>query len=274
MFNTRYKPRRPAAFIGAKPRGLAARKRDFGLRRGYSLLLAVVITAAVITTATSVAGVVRAEIRQTREIEAAGRAYAQAESHIEEAIFLLRRAGLGLDEVRSRVSEDVEIEPDPRPQFFSIAENDFISLPLLPDSNRNRIEISQWLPGEDCSTSGESWIEISRFRWNADDGFSSAPEDRRVLSHSADGVSFNVTDDTVEVRIRALYCDISGLTVEGAPVRLRILSRARSGNVIQSVEAVLPHSAPVAGLFDFVLFSECELVKGLSGLASPPICPN
>lgn len=243
---------------------------SIGDKSGYSLLLAVVITAAVISTATSMASVVRSEIRQTGALAAADRAYAQAESEAERAIFVLRRSTLTFDAVRTRFTEGVAIESDLRPQRFQIRENDFVSLPTLSDAPAERLIISAWRPGGDCLAPEESWVEITRVRWNAEGGFLT---DRQLRSWSADEIQLNLDNDTVEVRIRALYCDIDEIEIQGAAVRMRIRAHSEIGNVSQSVEAILPQSATVSGLFDFVLFSECEIVKGIGGVTGQPLCP-
>ena len=63
------------------------------------------------------------------------------------------------------------------------------------------------------------------------------------------------------MRIRALYCDINKLTVSHIPGRVKVVSVAEEDNKKQALETNLSRKAPISGLFDFVIFSEEEIVK-------------
>ena len=83
------------------------------------------------------------------------------------------------------------------------------------------------------------------------------------------------------VRMRAKNCDIYNLTVTawsadnlaGAlvnlPSRVAVTSTGSYGTSRQALELRLPRLQPLTGAFDYVIFSQCSILKGVSG----PACP-
>jgi len=224
------------------------------MKKGYTLLLAVVITATVLSAATALAGIVISEIRQTRDIVSGIKAYAKAEAGTEQALFMLRKSDLALEDIHI---DDVTIDEPNDPQYFSVAKGDFVSIPVSVDSEAD-IEVEvvpSWEVAEGCAAG--SWIELSTTSWGAG-GFSTY---RHPYSIADIPISIFLNSKTVELRIRALYCDISKLTVSNIPGRVKVVSTAEEDNKKQAIETNLSRKAPVAGLFDFVIFSEEEIVK-------------
>lgn len=70
------------------------------------------------------------------------------------------------------------------------------------------------------------------------------------------------------VRVRA-YDGATPPNIVPIPGILRIDSRGDYGGTRQLVSVVLPRHPPLSGIFDFVLFSECDIIKG----AGSPTCP-
>ncbi len=253
-----------------------AESTDGDMRQGYALLLAVIIVSAVLSGALALAGIVISEIRQTRELSDAVRAQTAAGTDIEQALFLLRKGtdvptthgaiDRGGISVERRVAPELEAaEP------YRIDQNDFISLPLAPnDSARSNVSIPQWTASADCQD--QSWIEIAYVVWDPATGGFSVVRQSHARSESQTGLALLIPAHTQEVRIRALYCDISGLTVSNLPARIVIGSTATIGSVKQAVEITVPRVAPVAGLFDFVVFSECSILKGVANNSQE--CPQ
>lgn len=230
--------------------------------RGYALLLAVVVTGAVLTTASALSSVIISEIRQTRDFGNAIQAQASAEGDLEQAMFILRKSG---DDQLARgtstvgaVTREVEEMAPVRP--FTIDENDFISL-SVPNNFSGDITIPHdtWFPGSNCTPPEESWIEVSRSTWDAATG--TFTTDRQPHAYSESAISIAIPVNTLEVRIRALHCDIFALRVDGLLSRIRVRSTARVQGISQTVEVAIPRAAPAAGLFDFVIFSEGDITK-------------
>jgi hypothetical protein len=87
------------------------------------------------------------------------------------------------------------------------------------------------------------------------------------------------SDLAYRVRLRAKVCDIADLAITayqndnagGAvvpiPSRVAVESTGTFGTARQSVELRLPRLQPLSGVFDYVVFSQCSLLKGVSGPA-------
>ncbi|OGL66624.1 hypothetical protein A3D58_02020 [Candidatus Uhrbacteria bacterium RIFCSPHIGHO2_02_FULL_46_47] len=276
-----FKPQYQAAFIGGNPtqppspglrppspsgRGEGEGKK--GERRGYSLLLAVLITSTVLSAASALATIIISEIRQTRQTAGAIQARASAEQKTERVLYLLRKTELPLDQIAGATGAAVSSSQDP--QYFSIQENDFVSLPISVDGEVSDIAprittITTWKPAEACASASASWIEVTPISWNGAEFISQ----RYPYSHSdftSEGqlrIAFPAGGTPVEMRIRALYCDIDNLAVEDIPGRVRIVASGQSGDVSQSLQTLMVRRPPASGLFDFVIFSESEIKKGL-----------
>lgn len=238
-------------------------------RRGYALLLALVIVSAVLSAASALARIVLSEIRQTRELISSIQAYSEAESINENALFIVRSSE-SVEEIRDLLPAGVMVEEIQDAQYFSIADSDFVSLSVPFSSGRGIIQprIIEWTPSAECAA--QSWIEVTTIAWNQD---ASAGEDpfqiqRYPFSRASDFETVSSSDIIqfpigipTEMRIRALFCEINRLGVSGIPGRLRVVSRATERGVQQVLETHIPQRAPVSGLFDFVIFSEEEIVK-------------
>ena len=239
-------------------------------REGYALLLAVVITSAVLSAASALAGIIIGEIRQTRQTSGAIAAYAAAEQSTERAIFLLRQSDTPLDDLAG-IPEGTTIERYNEPQHFSIPESDFVSLPISPISQDDVFtapRISGWEIAECPHT---SWIEVTTITWQNDE-FNNLRQPY-PLNEGGAAIAATFPEGTpVEMRIRALYCDINDLQIENIPGRYRIVATGQQGDVRQAIETFITRKPPASGLFDFVLFSECEVIKG-GGREREPSCP-
>ena len=220
------------------------------------MLLAVLILSTVLAGATALANIVISGIRQTRDVVNTIQAYTRAESDVEQALYDLRKNEQlpladsdGSDGVTREVQETQPVVP------YQIAENDFVSLVVSPAFSGD-IVIPSWEVENNCA----SWIEISRVGWDSDNGLTT---NRQTLPHADEPLTINIPTGTTEVRIRALYCDIARLTVNNLNSRVIIRSTAEVSGAKQSWEVTVPRQAPAAGLFDFVLFSEGDLVKSV-----------
>lgn len=241
--------------------------RDSRAHRGYALLLAVVITSAVLSTASALAGIIIAEIRQTRQTSGAIAAYVRAEEATERAIFLLRQSDTPLDDLTG-ISEGTMIARDNARQHFSIRENDFVALPIPQDEVFTTPRIVGWEIDSECAHA--SWIEVTTITWEGDE-FNSRRQPYPLSAEESGNINALFPEGTpVEMRIRALYCDIRDLEIENIPGRYRIVARGKQGDVVQAIETFITRKPPASGLFDFVLFSECEVIKGGG---RDPSCP-
>ena len=236
-------------------------------------MLAVLITATVLSAATALASIVVAQLRQSRDTVSSIAALSLAQSRIERALFTLRKTNLTLAEIQDIIAQEASVSESAGEQYFTIPENDFIALAVGADDGNLEANpvITRWSPNIACTDS--SWIEISAVSWNTTESPASLRANRQLYSWGSNRDSAVISfppGTPVEMRVRALYCDIEEFAVSGIPGRVRILAQGEIGEVAQSVETILARRAPAAGLFDFVVFSECEIVKAVG---RSPTCP-
>jgi len=129
---------------------------------------------------------------------------------------------------------------------------------------------------QQCVPPATSTIEVSYISWNPATGWSAASEKRFKYSALASPVINNgfASAKSYRVRIKALYCGISNLVFTAwandnaavpqvqIPARIVLDSRGKYGALRQAVKMTMPRRSPMSGLYDYVLFSECSLVKG------------
>lgn len=132
----------------------------------------------------------------------------------------------------------------------------------------------QWTP--QCAPTETSTIDVSYIAWNPASGWSVDTEKKFKYSSSASPVINNGFSGikSYRVRIKALYCDISNLVVTAwgndnaaapqvqIPARVVLNSVGQYSNLRQAIRMTMPRRSPMSGLYDYVLFSECSLVKG------------
>lgn len=83
------------------------------------------------------------------------------------------------------------------------------------------------------------------------------------------------------VRIRAKRCDIFNMAMSTysadnaagslvpIPSRVAVVMNGSFGDARQGMELRLPRLQPLTGIFDYVIFSQCSILKGVTG----PACP-
>jgi hypothetical protein len=87
-------------------------------------------------------------------------------------------------------------------------------------------------------------------------------------------------NEAYRVRFRAKTCDVFNLAVSGwsadnadsgsgiivnLPSRVAVTSTGSYGSSRQAMELRLPRLNPLSGVFDFVIFSQCSILKGVAG---------
>lgn len=243
-------------------------------RSGYALLVALLVTTTIVAGSAALARVIVANLRQNQFVDRATTAMIAASSGLEQGLFLVRRLErvpvpgevFIIEGVGAKVSMRINDDPAEASRF-KIAKDDSIVLDLPAGVSVARIEIPVWTPAEGCTP---SWIETA-ISLLGEDGFST---DRGLHSLANAPITLDVAapgSDRVELRIRALYCDIKQLEVIALsseeisiplPARVVIDSVGEYFGSRQALRAVLPASAPLSGLFDFVLFSGSAISKG------------
>lgn len=178
--------------------------------------------------------------------------------------------------------------------YTTIPENKTYEVVLWdPDSPTSRAGVESMTYSWDDNCGGTSAIEVLVAGWDPQAGGGFTP---LVEFHGTSlALTFlrtppRVTDNgysalkAYRVRIRAKRCDIFNLAInaydadDGAggsgslvdiPSRIIIASNGTFVSARQALEIRLPRLQPLSGVFDYVIFSQCSILKGVVG----PACP-
>lgn len=138
----------------------------------------------------------------------------------------------------------------------------------------------EWMPN--CVAPAVSIIEVSYVSWDPSVGWLEETERKFKYTAFESPAKINGFTSTkaYRLRIKSFFCDISNviITAWGAdnadppqieiPARIILNSTGKYSVVRQAIKVTMPRKSPMSGLYDYVIFSECSLVKG--GAA---VCP-
>ena len=128
-----------------------------------------------------------------------------------------------------------------------------------------------------------SWVELAFVDWRPGVGVDWANNRTKFQYSVAGSPIINnafVSTKAYKIRIKALYGDINNLTFTAwsennaagtqkeIPARVVLNSTGTFAVSKQAIKMTMPRRSPMSGLYDFVLFTECSLVKG-----EEPACP-
>lgn len=266
----------------------SARASGYAAQSGVVLLLALLIMSSVIVAASGMGALILNSLQQTRILDNSVVAYYAAESAIEEGLFRLRRDGdlpnaVSTPQALSNGAEWTrEIRSSERVIYMTIPKDSFAEIALYdPDAPIAATDIAKvkvWW-NDDCGgcsvlhTTLVGWLpqaisgfESTTYRYTWNDGNPTAtipvgglPQQLFRLRLRADGGTME------DVVIRAVGRDGDPVDLPG---RVKIDARGHFVNTQQRITVTMPRQVPLSGVYDFVVFSECSLVKG-----GPISCP-
>ncbi|MFA6553004.1 MAG: pilus assembly PilX N-terminal domain-containing protein [Patescibacteria group bacterium] len=172
----------------------------------------------------------------------------------------------------------------------AVAENEFVQAdffdvdnPLDPQTSppsENRL-INQVFV-QNIGGDENTWAEVSWIGWNSDGLLETSVTAKKILGHTdlTNGWTINLSQAYSDpssivgyrLRIRALFGPLPSLSVtplyEGAeitnlPSQVIVKSVGKRNSFKQALTATVPWRLPLAGLYDYVLFSEGELTKDI-----------
>jgi len=252
-------------------------------QKGTVLLLALVVMSSVVLSSMGLGSLIVSSLQQSRIMDSAIIAYYAAETGAEEALYMARRQSvmptsvvtaktLGNAATWKRTvtgTEDVLY-------IGGLADNSFTEVTLFdPDtqasSGVDHVNIT-W--ADKCS--GCTILGASIVGWQPGtvwDPLSAASVDFTATRHPGGSASVTVPAPTKlnRLRLRAIGGDLDDVRIRGydganvlkpLPGRIKIDSRGTFVGVEQKLLISLPRNAPLSGAFDFVVFSECSIVKG------------
>lgn len=186
------------------------------------------------------------------------------------------------------------ISTDELTLYTSIPENKTYEIVLWnPESpaNPSGVESLAFAWDDDCG--GTSAIEVLATGWdpvavggfNPVIGFHGSSPSLTFLKVNPEVVDNDFNPALAyRVRVRAKNCDIfnmavtaydadngsagSGLVVP-IPSRIAVTSNGNFGSARQGLQLNLPRFQPLSGVFDYVIFSQCSILKGVTGASCP-----
>ncbi len=279
-----------------------------GDQRGNVLLLSLLIMSGVLVVGASLGTISILNLRQSRVIDDAILAFGAAESGAEETLYQIRRVGTPTSVLTANPSHGSSAVYSGVPmnngsswtRSLTTTESTVFTA-ILKDKS---YEVVLWNPETPAAAMG---VESMAFSWDDNCGGTSGLEilatgwDPAVVGGFNPSIAFHgdspaltflrVTPRVIDndfsstrayrVRVRAKTCDISNLAITAysadnaggtqvqIPSRLAVQSTGTFGTARQAVELRLPRLQPLSGAFDFVIFSQCSLLKNVTGVPCP-----
>lgn len=263
----------------------------------YVLLIIFIITAISIT----ISVVIINELKLTSTAADATQAYYAAESGIERGLFTIKRMRAdGTQTLQDAVAaiqalqdsltngttyDDADTsEQTAVIENQAIAENHFVQAdyydfedPLDLDATPN--QIAQSLVITNTGTDPDSWAEVSWIAWGQDGTLGESVAARKLIGPTDLANGWTISDldvfDEIDprgyrIRIKALFGDISRISVipydslgdrVELPSLIEVKSVGQRSSYKQALTATVPWKIPLFGLYDYVLFSEGDLLK-------------
>ncbi len=264
-------------------------------RPGLALLLMLMVLATILAAGLTVSALVLRELRITGTSDRGILAFYTAESALEQGLYLYRQQGEygnltvnegdAADAWNNTVSTPASngtwwrsAEKGEASFVQTVRENETAQVVLFdpdtPGSQAASVRLTWNTNPATCPGEGYGWLEVLQSGWEV---ATSQTASRRDFFAGADasGVIVNLDGDYPRVRLRALFADICDLRLEAftgldaggslytLPTEIRITAAGEVADARQAVSVVLPEVIPQAGFFDYTIFTECSLTKGV-----------
>ncbi|MBU0540459.1 hypothetical protein KKF59_04065 [Patescibacteria group bacterium] len=264
--------------------GLARGTHHF--RSGNILPLALIMTFTILLAGLGIATVVLEDSHRARDIDDSVAAYYMADSGIERQLFEIRKRAETLSYAAGLSSEypnagkwvsTAAVEQVSDKKFSAITENDFRVLDLFDPDN---LGAAAGVDEIQITWDGSGQLEVGYAQWQSGATVMWPSDDAYVVLY-AFAPSLDISLDPTKayrLRLKALNGDVSNVTISvfnaGAAVAfpgdITLSAEGTYGKATQKIVVSMPKQDVLSGLYNYVLFSECQLLKGVSGA---PICP-
>lgn len=269
-------------------------------RRGSTLLLALIILSGLVATSLTVGTIVVTRLRGVKAIDDSVLASYAAESAVEDLLYAVRkgercvvREALGVIREEGCISLNASgtlwntaawtrtVAPPSNLRSFELAEDRVEQLDLFPptgdlvDTGVRALLVTALAPASDA------WLEVTWVPWLRTGEW--APAGGRVLfgpseiagrvekdvplsvSGGGDPIGYRVrmraiSGDVGTLEVRARKSDGTRVDAFGSRITANIVGTMGSAQYATRVE--FPSFSLLAPVFDYVLFSECDIVKG------------
>lgn len=252
--------------------------------KGLSLLLSLFVLSAILVSALSAGNLIFRQLKITGSGDRGIQAFYVAESGLEDALYDFRQLGitsltinegsaLSLGKGRWwRTSSETVSSLN-----MILNENAVTEVQLFNPTNGNdqaqSIELSWNSDPTTCPGADFTWLEVVQSYWSV----TQSQSQRSLLSSSdANSAIVNLSGSYPYVRLRALFGDACNLSltaydgIDGTgsvfdiPAQLQITATGEVSDARQALSITVPAKAPQFGAFDYTLFSESAICKGVS----------
>ncbi|MFZ2803729.1 MAG: hypothetical protein WA001_00750 [Patescibacteria group bacterium] len=267
------------------------------IQRGNILPLALIMTLTILLTGIGIATVVLEGSQRAVNTDQSVAAYYMADSGIERQLYEVRKDNQTAAYVStlggsyfnggSWVSSGSYL-PTTSKKFSYVATSSFAVIDLFdPDDLSSKPGISKmtvtWAKDPSCA-GPQSNIEVSYAYWTIVGGVPQLPSsnDYVVLPKNGTGtITVNTLDPNSSYRVRLKASDCAAINVNVAladasgnpkafPGDLTLGAQGTYGAASQKIAVTMPKLNVLSGVFSFVIFSECTLVKGSGVQTCPP----
>jgi hypothetical protein len=270
--------------------------KQFGVRAGNTLLLAMLIMSGIIAVSTATSRLILNEFLQSLQLDKATVAFYAAEAGVEKSLFEVRKkdfspeelAGSGL--LSNQASYELITKDNESVLYASLDQDETYQLDLFDNDSLQAlsspirsIRISWEGPG--------SYLEVTWRAWKTDGSIQQSGNlytDGAYISQASSPYYFQFYDSSVylyRVRISARGAAVNNMAISAygnlnpvancnpltacqvsipGRVSIKAIGEYPDGSLNASRQAILttmPQTSPLAGLYDYVLFSEEEIKK-------------
>ncbi len=250
-------------------------------QNGSILLMSLLIMSGIVISASTIGIITIQNLQQSILVDHGILSHYAAESAAEDALYEIRKNNTSVSSISlsgnlyNTASWTRSITSTVPLVSGYIKKNDFLHIDLYnPDSsltslaNPIRSILLSW------TGSGSEWVEVQIISWSSSGVFGA--QSTQLFSSASNPAVVNLQDSSsifYRVRIKALYADISNMTITAysalnasgstvdIPARINMLATGSFGRSKQSLRVTMPQRSPLSGLFGYVIFSEEDLIK-------------
>ncbi len=263
-------------------------------KRGNVLPLAVILTSMILMAGVGIGVVVLQGSQRAVEIDQSVSAYYMADSGIERQLYEVRK-----DNATAKSLSDLnEHYPNQGSWSFyggyatttqkimsSIATSSFEVIDLFNPDNVSAAGVDHmdmsWTNGANCTGGLEAGMEIGYAEWGTSGGTITLSNQYTIQRSAVNAHSMIVPLDPTKayrIRLTSLVCtaiDVTAQTFDasniprGFPGDITLAAEGTYGKATQKIDVTMPKTNILSGVFSYVIFSECTLIKG----TGTPVCP-
>ena len=261
-----------------------SRTKKRGGEKGSILLFALMIMSSMIVTAGGLTAIILSSLQQSRAIDDSVVAYYAAEGAVEQAMYQYRKLDY-LPPVEQGVQLDNTAEYDRNVTTNelviyagTVTQDAFTEVALYdPDDPTIATDIAKVVVSWNDSCEGCSVLEASLVGWQSGDPLIWDPNSASFRFMGGSAVMSVLSDRLYKLRLVAKYADLENLQIRAyssgntpieLPSRFIVDAVGKYSSSQRRLIVSMARQTPLSGIYDFVIFSECSLVKG-----GPISCP-